>query len=84
VRLSCRPLTPGHLLWELLCQSERNPVVFFDGIKQDHCIAVDDKEGWVERMCIDIAGRAVVDNRSGEPVFEKVYGKVVILLDPQR
>lgn len=82
MRISVKEHSPGRMLWELLCQAGRAPIIFFNGIKQDRVVEVDDVEGWVERMQVDVVGRPVIDH-SGNAVFEKVYGKVKVFLDPQ-
>lgn len=83
MRLSVRLNEPGAVLHELLVQAGRVPTIYLNGIKQNECVTVDDVAGWVERGQVNPDGTLKRD-RGGDIVFERVFGKVTILLDPQK
>lgn len=54
--------------------------VFFDGVKQRHCICADEEAGFIERYVLDSQGKFVFDAATDEISTEVLYGKVEIIL----
>lgn len=53
------------------------------GLRQEQVVAYDVEAGWIDRVVLDIDGKAVFDRKGEAVATERVTGTVVVILLPE-